>query len=342
MKNSWQIQQMINALTNASQNFGGPSFGGGQGWQQQGRQQNGRPTGAPRAKPCCRCGSDQHHKSQCAKRTDGSTCQKCNKPGHAEKMCRSKAPAPSTDDGLCKCCGQPGCVKKDCPFKDMACEQCNKKGHTIHVCKKAQHVKTSLDLPSPAPTYAQVAAAPPPPPKQQFMRDGKPAVPTPPKAVAAGDTMWTYRCNGCTMGIRDPDLVASTCPHPGCRTGDPRSQDSKQKAAASSFTCTKNVIETERRVAVAGPGGDLPPTQEHQAVLDTVKQLEEQIEMLLKFPGDEMNDKLAEKKRSCRSKKRNCRCNRCKNFGTPSPCTAAWQSSRPSSKKKRACSRKRS
>ena len=54
---------------------------------------------------------------------------------------------------------------------------------------------------------------------------------------------------------------------------------------------------------MAGPGGDLPPTQEHQAVLDTVKQLEEQIEMLLKFPGDEMNDKLAEKRKDCRSKK---------------------------------------
>jgi len=99
------------------------------------------------------------------------------------------------------------------------------------------------------------------------------------------------------MGIKDPDLVAIICPRPHCKAKDPRTQDAKQKAASQSFTCTKNALETERRVAVAGPGGDLPPTQEHQATLDSVKQLEEQIEMLMKFPGGEMADKLAEERK---------------------------------------------
>ena len=281
-------QQAAMAAVNTMQN------GGGGGWQQQGRQQNGRPAGAPQTKPCCRCGSLQHHQNQCSKRTDGSVCQKCKKPGHTAKMCKTKAPSPSSADGPCKCCGNPDHEKKDCQFKDTVCGACNKKGHTIHICRNAPQANTSQGVP---PTYAQVAGAPPPPPKQTFMRDGKPAVPTPPKAVAAGDTMWTYRCHGCTLGIRDPDLVATTCPHQGCKIGDPRSQVPKQKAATSSFTCTKNAIETERRVAVAGPGGDLPPTQEHQALLDTVKQLEEQIEMLMKFSEEEMGDKLAEKRK---------------------------------------------
>ena len=293
--------QAAMAAVNTMQN------GGGGGWVQQGRQQGGRQAGAPQSKPCCRCGSLKHHQSQCPKRTDGTVCQKCNKTGHDAKCCKTKSPSTSSAGsagGPCKCCGHFGHEKKDCAFKDMECECCKKKGHTIHVCTKAQHVRTSLDVPQPPPTYAQVAAAPPPPPpKHVVTRDGKPAVPTPPKAVAAGDTTWTYRCHGCTLGIRDPDLVATFCPHQNCKVPEPKSQAPKQKATTTSFTCTKNAIETERRVAVAGPGGDLPPTQEHQALLDTVKQLEDQIELLMKFPGDEFADKLVERRKELTKQK---------------------------------------
>ena len=226
-------------------------------------------------------------------------CQTCNKPGHLAKMCRSKATAPSTAEALCKCYGKPGHEKKDCAWVDMDCEACKKKGHTIWVCRKAQKVNTST---SPSPT-APSAAASPPPPKQQFLRNGVPANAATPTAVAAGDAWWTYRCKGCTLGIKDPDRVATICPHPHCKAKEPRTQDAKEKAAAQSFTCTKNALETERRVAVAGPGGDLPPTQEHQAILDSVKQLEEQIEMLMKFPNDEMADKLAEKRKELQKQK---------------------------------------
>ena len=99
------------------------------------------------------------------------------------------------------------------------------------------------------------------------------------------------------MGIKDPDKIATICPHPNCKVKEPMAKDAKEKAAAQSFTYTKNALETERRVASAGPGGDLPLTKQHQETLEFVKQLEDQIEMLMKFPNDEMADKIAEKKK---------------------------------------------
>ena len=78
------------------------------------------------------------------------------------------------------------------------------------------------------------------------------------------------------MGILDVDMIAVTCPHLNCKVKEPRAKDAKEKAAAQSFMYTKNTLETERRVASAGPGGDLPLTKQHQETLESVKKLEDQ------------------------------------------------------------------
>ena len=210
MKDQWRVQQMAQQMVAAAMTMqqGGQSnfanFGNG-GWQQQGRQQNERATGASEAKPCCRCGSNQHHQSQCAKRTDGSMYQTCNKPGQLAKMCRSKATTSSTTEALCKCCGKPGHEKKDCAWVDMECEACHKKGHTIWVCRKAQKVNTSTSSSPTTPTAASSPAAA----KQQPAKTGVPTNAATPTAVAAGDAWWTYRCKECSMGIKDPDKIAT-------------------------------------------------------------------------------------------------------------------------------------
>ena len=287
MKNSWQLQQMFNAMAN--QAFGNPSIGMGNGWQQQGRQQIWRTADAPQGKTCCRCGGSQHHQSQCHKRTDGTVCQKCNKPGHTEKMCRSKG-TPSTSDA-CKCCGKNGHVKKECPFVDMACEACNKMGHTIHVCRKAQHVKTSLSPTPSAPTAAPTA-------ETTKMHTGK-AAPVAvqaarqstdkaaPVAVPAGEPWWNYRCRGCFMGIRDPDLAATVCPHPGCTTKAPNAKAGARKDAtttapttAFNSTFSKAALETERRIGEAGPGGDLALSLQDQQTVKEMKELQDIIAVM--------------------------------------------------------------
>ena len=56
-------------------------------------------------------------------------------------------------------------------------------------------------------------------------------------------------------------------------------------------------LETERRVAESGPGGDLPLTKQQQETVDSVKKLEDQFQLLKSFPDNEMADKITEKEK---------------------------------------------
>ena len=76
-----------------------------------------------------------------------------------------------------------------------------------------------------------------------------------PVAVAQGDAWWTYRCKECSMGIRGPDKIATTCPHPSCKVKEPKAKKGKEKddgatvpASALNCTFTKTSIETQRRI----------------------------------------------------------------------------------------------
>ena len=100
------------------------------------------------------------------------------------------------------------------------------------------------------------------------------------------------------MGIKDLDLVAVVCPHPGCKAKEQRAKDGKEKPSVlSAMPYTKNTIETERRIASAGPGGDLPLTKQDQETLNGVKMLEDQILALKNFPGDEFAEKIASREK---------------------------------------------
>ena len=86
------------------------------------------------------------------------------------------------------------------------------------------------------------------------------------------------------MGIRDADLVATVCPHLGCKVQDPRGKaevgkeesPAKPKSAFSS-TFTKATLETELRIGAAGPDGDLPLSKQDQKVVEELKELQTEI-----------------------------------------------------------------
>ena len=259
--------QMMMALNQQDGQHSYANYGYG-GWQQQGR--NGRASGNPQGKPkpCCRCGSNYHQQSQCPVRTDGSLCRECGKPGHLPACCKSKPPPSPTD--LCKCCGNAGCTKPECPWKDAACERCGKVGHTIHVCRKPPGYSPPAAKNTPKDKQAATA---PQPPKQTVAK-------APPVAVEACDPDWTYRCEGCSFGIKDPDLSAVQCPHIGCKVKDPRGKENAAKVGTSqepksAFSCTftKATIETEKRIGAAGPGGGIAPSQQDQKTAEEMKQL---------------------------------------------------------------------
>ena len=86
------------------------------------------------------------------------------------------------------------------------------------------------------------------------------------------------------MGIRDPDLAATVCPHPGCTTKAPNAKAGTRKDAtttapttAFNSTFSKAVLETERRIGEAGPGGDLALSKQDQQTVKEMKDLQDMI-----------------------------------------------------------------
>ena len=123
-----------------------------------------------------------------------------------------------------------------------------------------------------------------------------------PVAVPQGEAWWTYRCKECGLGIRDPDIIATICPHPSCKIKEPKEGKGKGDGAtvptsALNLTFTKTSIETERRIGSAGPGGDPPLPKQDQETVEKVKQLEEEISTLKNFPGKDFVDFIANREK---------------------------------------------
>ena len=324
MKDQWRVQQSAQqaamAAVNAIQQGGQGSYANfcsGYGWAKAGQGCMGSPWEVLKRSRSHAAGAAATSitRASATVRTDGSTCQGCGKPGHLQKMCRSKATTSS--DSACKCCGDTGHAKADCPWKDETCEACGKKGHTIHVCRKANktHRQWNCTHLRQRPHHSPRSSSP--------AEDGSPVNAAAPVAVAQGDAWWTYRCKECGLGIRDPDKIATICPHPSCKAknrakgGERKDDGTAVPTSALNLTFTKASIETERRIGTAGPGGDLPLPKQDQETVERVKQLEEEIAKLKDFEGTDFADQHRQtRERRCRNSKPSSRSRRPKKPGT--------------------------
>ena len=86
--------------------------------------------------------------------------------------------------------------------------------------------------------------------------------------VGAGMLHWSFKCNGCGLGVCDPDGSATHCPNQSCKlditkaTPDvPKAPDAKAPPQLGSLQLSKNTGEAMERVENLGADGALPPTK---------------------------------------------------------------------------------
>ena len=279
------MQQMVQSEMMKAMAWGNKPIGGG--WNENQWNATHWQRGAPAQRQqagitCGRCNGN-HLASQCAVRISGKPCQRCFKPGHTERCCRSKH---DIADVECKCCGDKGHAKKDCPYNSDPCDRCHIKGHTINMCRYP--VGYSPPVKKDAAKQQGQGQAPtrnaaPDPPRKAWNKDGTAAAA--PEAIPDGESSWTYLCRWCSGGIKDAARTAAVCPHPKCKETNPRKQqeaktETPDHPSVMKQTFTKKAIETEQRVETANPDGTLPLTKQDQENIDKAKDLEEAISKL--------------------------------------------------------------
>jgi hypothetical protein len=220
-------------------------------------------------KPCTRCGG-KHLARECPSLTNGKTCHKCGRTGHAANCCTSEK---VVGDEICKGCGEKGHIRKECQAT-LDCSRCKKKGHTEKVCTQPADYK---------------------PQQQDQKRQAANQGAAQGVCRPCGDNelfLMKWKCPNCEKPIRDDSGTATKCP--SCHTA--KEVTKMDVAPKSHLPQCKAATERElERAQVLDATGNLPPTTTMQEAMKQAQDLESYIERLEGLPGAE--DVLATKKK---------------------------------------------
>ena len=217
------------------------------------------------------------------------------KPRHAESMCKSQHVHVAPAEKKCACCGEGGHLKKDCPSSDNVCTECDKPGHLPIVC---WHAANGCGGPKAGKKQqaAQAAASTSKTPQPGRMQ---------PVAVQDGEAWWTHICEHCSVGIRDPDRIATNCPK--CKKLLAYNKPLKAEEAAEQPSelglLTKKARETEERHIAAGANGDLALPKDTQEATKRLEKLEGELSQLEGIEGDFTSQKAENQKKGIRKLK---------------------------------------
>ena len=219
--------------------------------------------------PCKRCGG-KHLASQCSYLTNGKTCHKCGRTGHAANCCTSKK---FVDDEICKGCGEKGHIKKECQAK-LDCNRCKKKGHTEKVCTQPANYK-------------------PPNLDQRRQAGNQDAGSNVCRPCGENElSMIRWQCSSCEKNIRDDNGTATKCP--SCHTAreNPKVEAAPRSLLPQCKATTERDLERAQKLDMSGA---LPPTPTMQEAIKEAQQLQKDIDKLEDVAGAE--EVLATKKK---------------------------------------------
>ena len=188
---------------------------------------------------------------------NGQVCGICQKPGHADHMCKTKS---NVKDDICGCCGHPGHHRRDCPTWYTQCGLCGKEGHHDHMCHKSNQ------------SWADVVKTPAPA-KQQ---------PAKPKLLQLNSPEWNAYCTTCDGGFINLTGTLIKCPI--CRFDLTVAGGTKAAATPSPFgALSQNTIQCQQRLDNVGPDGVVAKTKEDLEKEAEIVSLKQQVTTLEGF-----------------------------------------------------------